>query len=205
MPTSPFPFPANSAAINSGALPSTAPDRLLPCPPSVPSSPRLVGRSECSAKRPLDPAGRLRTTPGRHRRRNHVRVVRFLGDALMEEIAARAPSLKSRLHRRRRDGEIVEAHRGLKRFELLGHYLPTLGKLLAPARDPNAEQKGNKERLQRGLHGHLAQSLGPDDGNILRGRLERIGTLLVLVLLVGQPGGFCHCRGFLHVHAPLLF
>ncbi|RXH10671.1 hypothetical protein EAS54_31515 [Bradyrhizobium guangzhouense] len=61
-------------------------------------------------------AGRADRTPQHHARLRHrdgddVRVVCFTRGALMEEVAAGAPGLQRRLHRRRRDGLVVEAQR----------------------------------------------------------------------------------------------
>ncbi|UPK40970.1 hypothetical protein IVB18_49565 (plasmid) [Bradyrhizobium sp. 186] len=69
-----------------------------------PSSPRSVGRPACSAKRPFDPAARLRTTPGFDMvaATTSGSSVSF-GNTLMEEIAAGTPGLQGR------DGEIIEA------------------------------------------------------------------------------------------------
>jgi hypothetical protein len=54
-----------------------------------------------------------------------------------------------------------------------------------------------------GFDGHLAQTLSPAKRGILRFRLKRlparIGSLIDAGLLVRQPGGFGHRRGFLDI------
>jgi hypothetical protein len=77
------------------------------------SSDAALGSSECSP--PHNYAGL------RHRRCNDFTVFRLLRKALMEKIAARAPGFERGLHRRRCDGEIVKALRGLICLKLPWH------------------------------------------------------------------------------------
>ena len=44
-----------------------------------------------------------------HRRRNDRRIIGFLGEALMEEIAFGTPSFQRRFHRRRSDGQFEKS------------------------------------------------------------------------------------------------
>jgi hypothetical protein len=71
----------------------------------------------------------------------------------------------------------------------------------APTGDPHSEHERKGERLQRGLYGHLAKAIRPNDKGILRRSPARICRLL---LPVRQPGGFRHCGGIVDIHEDLL-
>jgi len=95
----------------------------------------LLGEAAVRSRRALEHHAWLR-----HRCGDHAWVVCLLGDALMEEIAASAPGLECRFHRRRRNREIVEAQRRPKCLELPCHGCrQPRGFVLVPGRDPGAE------------------------------------------------------------------
>ena len=74
-----------------------------------PSPAKTVGRSACSLNGPSDPAGTLENDARfRHSRSNNLGVAALLGDTLIEKIAPRALGFQGRLHRRRRDRQVVK-------------------------------------------------------------------------------------------------
>src|SRR5947207_2970552 len=82
----------------------------------------------------------------RHRGSDDVGVVAFFRDALMEEVAVRAPRFQGRLHEWRRDRQVEEAQRKFDRFQFPCHEapvdrqsfcaLPGTSQLLAGPADP---------------------------------------------------------------------